>query len=265
MSAAAVAAEYILRGVRERAARTWQQAPRRPALELRGADPALRTFAEYRIRGVSELAVRGLWLWLDGFPAKLSTSVPAPEDVLELQANGARFVSLLPPEVPPPLPGDDGLSFALHDLCHLAKFGDAHYAEQVGFFSTLAAAFEQPAWRAVEAGLDDAWLADRASVSADMNGSSIFLFAVLKMKLKMVARRKLARRQGREPPSEGKLTAPEHAVFDEILGALLDAMQLSVSARAAALETSARRDSPEAAALLAGYFGERGRAVALLP
>jgi hypothetical protein len=265
MSAAAVAADYILRGVRERGARTWQQAPRRPPLEPGAADPSLRTFAEYRIRGVSELAVLGLWLWLGGFPVKLSTSVPAPEQVLELQARGARLVSLLPPDVSPPLPGDDGLSFALHDLCHLAKFAGDHYEEQVGFFAALAAGFQAPAWRAVEAELDDIWLADRASVSADMNGSSIFLFAVLKMKLKMAARRKLARGEGRQAPSSGTLSAAEHGIFDEILSTLLEAMQLPPGARAAAIATSARRDSPEAAALLAGYFCERGRTAALLP
>jgi hypothetical protein len=258
---AAVAAEYILRGVRERGARTWQQAPRNPALELGEAQQSLRIFSEYRIRGVSELAVRGLWLWHGGFPAQLSTSVPAPEQVLELQAKGARFVSLLPPEVRPPLPGDDGLSFALHDLCHLAKFGGAHYEEQVGFFATLAAAFERPAWRAIEAELDDVWLAGRASVSADMNGSSVFLFAVLKMKLKMAARRKLARSEGREAPRGGPLRPAEAVAFDALLGSLLDVIELPADVRAAAHSTSARRDSPEAAGLLASHFRDLGRSI----
>jgi len=258
VNGAGAAAEYILRAVRERGTRTFRQAPRRPALECPEGEPALRVFAEHKLRGVPELAVSGLWHWARGFPAEIATRVPGPDHVLELQARGRRVVSLLRPEL---APNGDGLSFAVHDLCHLAKFAGPHYREQVGFFRTLFQAFRSTCWAAAEAGLDAGWLADRGAVSADMNGSSVFLFAVLKMKLKMAARRQLARREGREPPSGGKFSASEQAVFDELSAALLESMRLPPAVRAAALSTSARRDAPEQAGVLARYFEDLGGAI----
>lgn len=43
---------------------------------------------------------------------------------------------------------------------------------------------------ALERGLDDTWRAERDYVIAHMNGSAVFLFAALKMRLNMAVRRR---------------------------------------------------------------------------
>ena len=55
----------------------------------------------------------------------------------------------------------DGLTFALHDLCHLEKFvAPEHHAGQVGFFRLVERALETPAMAALDRALDDPWRAD---------------------------------------------------------------------------------------------------------
>jgi hypothetical protein len=104
------------------------------------------------------------------------THAPSPRAVLALTARGRRPVSLLD--------GADGLAFALHDLCHLEKFADpAHHVAQVGLFALLDRAVDGPAWAALEAGLDADWRAHRDHVLADMNGSAVYLFVVLRAHL----------------------------------------------------------------------------------
>ena len=93
-----------------------------------------------------------------------------------MTARGLRPVSLLE--------SDEGLAFALHDLCHLEKFADpAHHAAQVGLFARLDRAIDGAAWQELEAGLDDQWRAHRDHVLADMNGAAVYLYLVLKARL----------------------------------------------------------------------------------
>jgi hypothetical protein len=259
-------AEYLLERVQEQAPHTWRQAPRTtaPSESAVPAGPHARVFREVRVLGISELAVRGLSLIGEGFPIELSQAPFSAEGVLALQARGARCVSLLPPGVPTPPPHADGLAFVLHDLCHLAKFADpAHYVEQVGFFDAVERAFESETWCAIERELDADWRAARSAVVSDMNGSCVFLFVQLKMKLKMAARRNLGARRGVPARVSGVLDADELAEFERLLDPLLDAFAFPVDVRAAALATSARRDSVEAATTLATHFAERGRGVML--
>jgi exopolyphosphatase/pppGpp-phosphohydrolase len=95
-----------------------------------------------------------------------------------------------------------------------------------------------------------------------MNGSSIFLFAAFKMKLKMAARRALARALNREPNPNGPLSDAEEHAFRSLLERFLDLIEFHGPARAAAVATSARRDDPQSAALLAATFAEIGRPIA---
>ncbi|HEV8247732.1 MAG TPA: hypothetical protein VGP93_18285 [Polyangiaceae bacterium] len=259
MSEAARLADYILRHVRERAPYHWQQGARKPAIAC-GDEPSVRLFGEQRLHKVPDLAVRGLLLVARGFPVLVSTGVFEAHEVLGLQARGWRCVSMLGAGSVVPAPHQGGLEFVLHDLCHLAKFADrAFYEEQVGFFACLQHAFDAPEWREVERELDAQWHLDRAQVSADMNGSSIYLLAVLKMKLKMAARRRLALAEGLAPKTGGKLSPAEETAYGELLAALLGAMDLSAEGRTAALLTSARRDSPALATILADDFRALGR------
>jgi hypothetical protein len=133
--------------------------------------------------------------------------------------------------------------------------------EQVGFFAALQTAFDDPAWRELESELDEDFARDRDHVASDMNGSCVFLFAVLKMKLKMGARRLFARRQGAPPRTSGALSAGEFEAFRDLFDRALAAFQFDGLLRTAALQTSARRDAPEMAALLTDYFRNAGQLI----
>jgi hypothetical protein len=96
-----------------------------------------------------------------------------------------------------------------------------------------------------------------------MNGSSVFLFAALKMKLKMAVRRRLAQARGIAAPDHGPLSPEESHAFDEKLGELFELLEFEPWIWAAARATSARRDDPRSACHLLSYFEERGRALPL--
>jgi hypothetical protein len=223
--------------------------------------PALHTLVARRVYRVPDAVVRALLALRDGFPAELYQHVPEARAVLALQARGRRCVSLLAREISAhPFP--DGFEFALHDLCHLEKFANAeHHAGQVGFFASLLELADCKAWTAVEDSLDATFGSDRDRVGADTNGSSVYLFAVLKMRLKMAARRSLARERGVAPREGGPLTPEEEARFHELGFELYRCLGLRGALEHAAHVVSARRDDAAAAALLAAEFDARGRAV----
>ncbi len=223
--------------------------------------PALRALVERRVYRVADAVVRALLALRRGFPADIYEHVPEPRFVLALQARGRRCVSLLAPETPAhPFP--NGFEFALHDLCHLDKFADAgHHAGQVGFFASLLELARSSAWTSVERSLDPTFANDRDRVGADTNGSSVYLFAVLKMRLKMAARRSHAREAGIPPREGGPLTAAEEARFHDLAVELYRGLDLRGPLEQAAHVVSARRDDPTSAALLAAEFEARGRAV----
>jgi hypothetical protein len=223
--------------------------------------PCLALLAERHVYRVPERAVNALFAWARGVDVEVSTLVPDAAHVLALQAQGRRSVTLLAADASP-APHASGFDFAIHDLCHLEKFAAGqHYAEQVGFFASLERAWADADWQTREAELDALWHEDRARVSADINGSAVYLLAVLKMKLKMAARRAHARRSGSEPPERGPLSAAELVCFRKLETALYDALDWNGSLRLAAHATSARRDSPLCALEVSRELARRGEAV----
>ena len=98
-------------------------------------------------------------------------------------------------------------------------------------------------------------------LAADVNGSAVYLFALLKMKLKMAARRRTARLAGAIPRVSGALDRDEQCVFDELEKRLFDALGFEGELRCAAAATSARRDAADAARRVSHEFARRGRAV----
>ncbi len=222
---------------------------------------SLEFLTRHRVRRVPRRALSGLFVWARGFAVELRDDVPRPDEVLALQAKGRRCVSLLPEGVSTQ-PHASGLDFLIHDLCHLDKFVDPeHHEEQVGFFATLERLFSEPRFRELEAKLDQAFVEDRERLAADVNGSAVYLFALLKMKLKMAARRRHARTAGIVARTTGPLDDAERAVFDELEDVLYDCLELETELRPAARATSARRDDMDAAARMASEFRRRGRAV----
>ena len=203
-------AAFLLERVRRSRGRLWNEGRRQGmALAAPPSGPALACLAERRIRGVSERVVRGLLAWDQGLrPVDLLDVVPCAHEILARQARGRRCVSLLEDEAAA-AHGDprhpDGLRFVLHDLEHLEKFVEpAHHLGQIGFFRAVLRAFSDPGFVRVQSDFDPMWRSDRDYVIADMNGSAIFLFAVLKMKVNMAIRRRLALVSGRPARPPGR-------------------------------------------------------------
>lgn len=248
------ACEFVIAGAKAASGRLFRQGPRKPPLACASASPLVRFVAEQRLHRISTAVARALVAWSDGFPVELLGSVPAAGHVLALQARGARCVSLLPEGVDTS-PHADALAFAVHDLCHLDKFADReHHLGQVGFFSCLHAAVSRPTWEIFESSLDEAFRRDWHHVAADMNGSAVFLFAALKMKLKMAVRRRIALDRGDEPPHDGPLTTEESRAYEGRLDDLLIFFDFGPEVADAARRTSTKRDDPRAALRLLAHF-----------
>ena len=264
------AADYLVERARRESGRTfrqgaWDGAFAREALRLGeklGEDcAALNFLTRHRVRCVPRRAVSGLFAWANGFPVELRDDVPSADTVLELQASGRRCVSLLPDGVSP-APHASGLEFLVHDLCHLDKFvAPEHHEEQVGFFAMLRGLAANPRYGELEALLDPTFVEDRERLGADVNGSAVYLFALLKMKLKMAARRRHARLAGVATRVSGALDAGEQALFDELESRLYDVLGFDAELERAARATSARRDPVVAATLVGAEFRRRGREV----
>ena len=263
MTGAETTAAFLLERVRATRGALWDEGRARvpPPAALSGA--ALQTFAERRVRGVPEDVVRGLFAWDRGErPVDLLFEVPSARGLLALQARGRRCVCLLE-DAAAHAHGDprhpDGLTFALHDLCHLEKFvAPEHHTGQVGFFRLVDRALATAAMTALDGELDDTWRADRDYVIADMNGSAVFLFAALRMKLNMAVRRRRERERGVVVRSGG-LNAEERAAAAATLEVLLQAMDLPDDVRDAARAISPRRDRPTDARRLLDYFEAASR------
>jgi hypothetical protein len=254
--------EFLLERVRVRHGRRWDEGPARQP-EVGHGTPALRVFAARRVRAIADAPRRALLAWARGErPADLRRHILAPEEVLRHQARGRRCVSLLDDATAlghgdPRHP--DGLSFALHDLCHLEKFADPeHHRGQIGFFRSVARALDCPALQELERSFDSRWHADRDYVVADMNGSAVFLFSVLKMRMNMAVRRRLAATRGVPAPTRGPLDAGEHAALSPALTTLCQALALPPDLQAAALSVSTRRDHPALAHRLLAHFEQAG-------
>jgi len=259
---AGLACRFIIDAVEAREGRcAYQGQWPLPLSDCPSLPPTVHTVAHQRLRGVPRPVACALVSWAEGADVKLFEHVPPPEAVLELQARGARCVSLLSPGIET-TPHADALAFALHDLCHLAKFLDpAHHAGQVGFFSTVANARKLQAWTAFERGLDTVLSDEWNHVISDMNGSAVFLFAAMKMKLKMAVRRRWSRELDAPPPQNGPLSSAENAAYEDAEAELFALLGLDGVLAAAAHATSAKRTDPHAASRLLGHFEAVGRAV----
>jgi hypothetical protein len=262
---AEVAAEFVLSRVRAARGRLWDEGRWPAALgEVAREAAALAVFATRRVRGVAPAVARGLIAWSrGGRPVDVLGHAPAAREVLERQASGRRCVSLLADETARRCGGPlhpDGLSFALHDLHHLEKFVEPqHHRGQVGFFRCMRRALATPELAALERSFDGAWIDDRDAVIADMNGSAVFLFSVLKMRVNMAVRRRLAAERGRPPPTAGPLDGDEHAALTPALETLFAAMGLPPALRSEALLVSANRDHPAHARRLLTHFEAAGQ------
>jgi hypothetical protein len=252
------AAAFLLARVRAARGRLWDEGARPDAAPAAASD-ALAVFATRRVRGVSPIVADALLAWSRGErPVDLVFEILPPREVLRRQATGRRCVALLD-DAAARAHGDprhpDGLSFALHDLHHLEKFVEPqHHRGQVGFFRAVDRALSDTEVAALELTFDEIWSAERDYVLADMNGSAVFLFSVLKMRLAMAVRRRLARGRGAPVPTEGRLDDDERAALQPVLSAWFTGMGLPVALRTEAFAVTARRDHPAHARRLLEHF-----------
>ena len=117
---------------------------------------------------------------------------------------------------------------------------------------------DHPRFAALQASLDALWIDDRDHVLADMNGSAVFLFLVLKNKLKLAVRRQLARERGLPAPSGGPLDPGEIEACEDAYATLHEALDLPDHAVAAARALSSRHDAELAAPRLLAWLREVG-------
>jgi len=255
LSDAELACTYLAERVHRARGSRWLQADRRPALPVASTSPAVRLFAERELCRVPRAVPTALCAWSDGArPVDLLFRIPTARELLRLQARGRRCVSLLDEGVST-APHEDGLAFVVHDLCHLEKFMEpAHHDEQVGLFTLLDRALDHPRFVALQATLDADWDDARDHVLADMNGSAVFLFLVLKNKLKLAVRRQIARARGAPPPLGGPLDPREIEACEEAYATLHEALELPDEAVAAARALSSRHDAEIAAPRLLAWF-----------
>ncbi len=262
---AELAAVFVASRVRLAAGPRWLQGSPRARRAQGDLPPILTLFAERSLHRVRpEVGAALVGLHQGTHPGLVVHHLPSVLDMLAIQAKGRRFISLIEdadlPEGAHPY-HHDGLSFAVHDLCHLDKFANPLYFKgQVGFFSALARALEGPAWAALEEGFDATWAHERDHVLADMNGSPVFLFAALKGRIKLAVRRKVAAASG-EDCKLGDLRDDEQRAYGEATEHLYDALDLAGPAREAARALSSRRDDEGAAAILSAHFEARAAGV----
>ena len=258
---AELACDYIAARVRRASGARWLQGRRNPPLPCDHPAPSVRLFAEHRLRRLPEAVPQALLAWSRGERrVDLLFHVPSARDVLALQARGRRCVSLLDDaNAASAAPHEDGLAFAVHDLCHLEKFADpAQHAAQVGFFAAVSRALDDPRFQELEASLDARWAEDRGYVIADMNGSAVFLFLALKSKLKIAIRRSLA--GGAEAPAS-PLRPEEQRAYAEAVDLLLATLGLEGPIADAARALTTKNTAPEAEVTLYNYFYSAGEAV----
>jgi hypothetical protein len=257
-------ARFLVERAQRRFGTRWSQGSHRPGLLDGAADsasvgPFVRTVATTRIARLSLPAARALIAWASGRArAHLFERVLLPSEVLELQASGQRCVSLLPDDAPTGR-HEDASAFAEHDLCHLEKFIDPqHHHEQVGFFQHALAATRHGRWKDFCAAFDGTWQTDWDYVVCDMNGSSVFLFAAAKMKLKMAVRRKLVRDKALTHEAIGKSQGPldetEARAFDAAFVELLTLLDLPSTLAPAARAISTRHEAADSAWELVRHF-----------
>lgn len=254
-------ASYVLGEVRKRARRKTFQRPRKEPFLYAGEHPDVRAFSTRVIFGVSDDEARAIVEIANKHrPAVLLRQKATEVEILALQSRGQRCISIVD-EGTDTQPHADPLAFTLHDLSHLEKFCDpVHHLEQVGFFDAYHRAYCSDPFRLFVARYDETFQKDLGAVACDMNGSSVFLFAALKMKLKMAVRRQIERISGEKVP-EGPLSEKEWTRYEEAENEWLEILELRGEIGEAARAVSAKRDRPDLAVKLRDHFHARGEEV----
>jgi|GEM_PF-6320076 len=149
---------------------------------LRGIDSIEALLAHYLLKGVRLDSHMGLWGLVAGrYPLRLRHDIPSPEEMLECQCRGERYVTYLdgPEHLNRPVGRFAGsYEFLMHDLEHANKFfGDPElFRGQVNFFNLLKNILPiLSEWMG-----DELFVKDLNYLKSDMNSHPVHLFKYLK-------------------------------------------------------------------------------------
>ncbi|MFM8330674.1 MAG: hypothetical protein ACKN9T_03200 [Candidatus Methylumidiphilus sp.] len=178
-------------------------------------------FGRYQFFGVINNVPEALAAWLAGdWPLTLCAHIPSPAQVLAMQVDGTRPVTLLsawPRMLAPVLGKPDAFAFMVHDLEHAYKFfhDPGMHREQRAFFRLLQDAREAGRFAVY---LDDPLFAAKFDyVSSDMNTHTLHAAQYLRA---IVVEHHL-RRAARQSPDE--LPPSSRAEISALMSALLGA------------------------------------------
>lgn len=206
MQASELCARYVLTHLSRRHPARWISSPRLPVEksgdfsivhELEAADISLSfkqktklqnvasisdLFRAFYFRGVVLDSHEGLVGWSEGrYPLELRLDIPSPDEMLDQQCAGKRFVSLMLAEEDQLRAHGrhaDACDFLLHDLEHAHKFfGDpALHMGQVRFFRSLRDSLKVlTRWND-----DNLYVRDLDYLKSDMNSHPVHLVKYLK-------------------------------------------------------------------------------------
>ncbi len=187
----------------------------------------LERFMLKGIRGDSHM---GLWGFISGrYALRLRHDIPTPEQMLERQCRGERYVSYLkkPAELNTPVGRFSGAyEFLLHDLEHAHKFfGDAElFRGQVSFFNLLRGSLtELYRWSG-----DPLFEKDLNYLKSDMNSHPVHLFKFLKA---IVLTAELRLQDGKGSGQSGA----DNGIIDRLWHQILDRWRVPEATKQAAL------------------------------
>lgn len=181
LSAPELTAQFVLSAMQLIRPKDWKGSRRQPG----EPKTALETFETFMLRGLPLAVHRSLSSWSAGtYPLQLFFEVPSIDQVLNLQNQGVRCVTVLTKaeELSQYVLGErDPISFTLHDLIHADHFfNDPHQAQvQIGFSRWLAELWSDSGLR-LHLNSDPVFANQFEYACADMNSHGAHLVKYLK-------------------------------------------------------------------------------------
>lgn len=129
--------------------KNWKSRRRSFEIEYQKSSPKTWSFLEYGYRGIPESAHRAIQKWMNNeYPLCLVNYVPSVAEVLDLQSQGQRCVTVLQQEkdLSEYVLGErDPFSFTIHDLIHADHFFQNEFQMhiQIGFSRLMKSLYDQ--------------------------------------------------------------------------------------------------------------------------
>ena len=151
-------------------------------------------------------------------PLRLIYRIPEPQDLLTMQADGVRCVSVLTSlRLLSQVYGHrDCLDMLLHDFAHMEKFVEAgRYWQQVGFFEFLQSSVSPRHFRHWRSSYGRRWELSWFYISSDMNAVANHMILTLKAQLMVAMARSTLLQAGRldESAEDAKLESAKSDVY----------------------------------------------------